>query len=215
MEQIAKAYEYNAMKYTVHLSLLLSLLLLMSCRQGNEYSPKQLYRMPTKSDKGIRAIVEIPAGTNRKIEYKAQRERFEIDSLRGQERVIDFLPYPGNYGFIPSTYMNPEKGGDGDALDILVISETLPTGAAIETIPIGALMLKDRDEIDTKIIAVPVDSSLRVIQATNFKDLLIDYNTAKYIIELWFLNYKGLGKTDLIGWRDERAAMDEIERWMK
>lgn len=201
------------MKYLSYSVAILSLSLLWMCRDGGHPSPQQLYRLPTKTDNGIQAVVEIPAGTNRKIEYKAQRERFETDTLRGQERVVNFLPYPGNYGFIPSTYMDPERGGDGDALDILIISESLPTGTPIETIPIASLLLKDKGELDTKIIAVPVDPSLRVIQATNFKDFLIEYNAAKYIIEQWFLSYKGTGKMDLIGWRDERVALEEIERW--
>lgn len=214
MEQIVKQYEYKTMKHVLYTLLVFSSLVLMGCRQDGTHSPEQLYRLPTKSDKGVRAVVEIPAGTNRKIEYQTQRERFEVDSIRGKERIIDFLPYPGNYGFIPSTYMDPEKGGDGDALDILVISETLPIGTAIETIPIAALLLKDGGEIDTKIIAIPVDPDLRVIDATDFKEFFIKYNAAKYMIELWFLNYKGVGEMELIGWRDERVAMDEIERWI-
>ena len=214
MEQIVKLCEYKSMKLLLQSVIIIgALLFCCSCRQEGHPSPQQLYRLPTKTDKGIRAVVEIPAGTNRKIEYKDERKRFETDSIRGAERIIDFLPYPGNYGFIPSTYMNPDQGGDGDALDILVISESLPTGTTIETIPIATLLLKDRGRLDTKIIAVPVDSSLRVIQASNFQEFMVNYSTAKYRIELWFLNYKGVGKVDLIGWRDERVAKTEIERW--
>lgn len=216
MEQIVKLYEYKTMKYLLTSVILASALLCCSsCRQSGQVPPQQLYRLPTKTDKGIQAVIEIPAGTNRKIEYQTQRARFEVDSLGGRERMIDFLPYPGNYGFIPSTYMSPERGGDGDALDILVISESLPTGTPVETIPIGALLLKDNGELDTKIIAVPADASLRVIQASNFREFMVDYSTAKYMIELWFLNYKGIGQVDLIGWRDERTAMEEIEYWQR
>jgi inorganic pyrophosphatase len=162
---------------------------------------------------GVNVIIEIPAGTNHKIEYDYATKTFKVDQENGKDRVIDFLPYPGNYGFIPGTLMDKEKGGDGDALDILVIAESLPTGTAIEVIPIAALELLDNGEIDTKLIAIPVDSTLRVIQATNFEDFMIEYNIVQTIIKDWFLNYKGLGKVEMVAWKDEKFAMAKIEKW--
>ena len=43
---------------------------------------------------------------------------FIIDKKNGEERIVQFLPYVGNYGYIPSTFSDPEEGGDGDALDV-------------------------------------------------------------------------------------------------
>ena len=48
------------------------------------------------------------------------------------DRIVNFLPYPANYGFIPSTFMDKKKGGDGDALDILLISEHMVTGTVVD-----------------------------------------------------------------------------------
>ena len=162
---------------------------------------------------GVNMVVEIPAGTNHKIEYQKDRKVFENDLENGQDRIIQFLPYPGNYGFIPSTYMDPNQGGDGDALDILLIAEHLETGEVAEVRPIAALRLNDRGEIDTKIIAVPMDKTQNYIQAENFVEFMLEYDSAKRIIEEWFLNYKGLGTTELLGWEDEQFAMREIEKW--
>ena len=162
---------------------------------------------------GINVVVEIPAGTNHKIEYQADKERFENDLIDGKTRVIDFLPYPGNYGFIPSTYMDPKRGGDGDALDVLVIGESVATGAVLEALPVGVLLLKDKGELDSKIIAVPLDAAKRSMQVANFQDLLIEYDAAKRIVEEWFLNYKGYGTMELIGWQDEEYAWNEIRKW--
>lgn len=170
-------------------------------------------QLSTKTGRGIQAVVEIPAGTNRKIEFNSERRQFETDSLDGQPRIVDFLPYPGNYGFIPSTLMDEAEGGDGDALDVLIICESVATGTVMEILPIAALLLRDQGELDTKIIAVPVDSTLRTIHAATYEDWFIDYSAAKYIIEQWFLNYKGLGQTEFIGWKDAKQAMAEIEKW--
>ena len=108
--------------------------------------------------------------------------------------MIKFLPYLGNYGFIPSTYSDPNKGGDGDALDILVLSESAKIGDVIETVPIAILKLIDDGEIDYKIISVPSDRNNRIIDVDNFKDFNKNYAEVKLIIETWFLNYNKLDK---------------------
>jgi len=173
-----------------------------------------VYRAPAITDTGsINAVIEIPAGTNQKIEFNTENERFETDQLEGKDRVIDFLPYPANYGFIPSTLMDPERGGDGDALDVLVIAAAQPTGTLIAIRPIAVLNLIDDGAIDTKIIAVPSDTSLQIIQVANFEDFLIKYNAGMRIIETWFLNYKGLGRTRLKSWENEHQALMEIKKW--
>ncbi len=187
------------------------ILLFIACTDNKE----ALYIQPTQTEEGIMAVIEIPAGTNHKIEYNPQTKQFENDTLDGAIRVIDFLPYPGNYGFIPSTKMDEDRGGDGDALDVLVIGESLPTGTSVATRPIGVLLLKDRGEIDSKIIALPADSSKCIVKAANYEDFYIKYNAAHHIIQEWFMNYKGLGRMELVGWRDEQYALSEIAKWSK
>lgn len=171
--------------------------------------------LAARTENGVNAVIEIPAGTNHKIEYDKEKGIFINDQKDGKDRVIEFLPYPGNYGFIPSTYMAPEKGGDGDALDILVLGESLPTGTVIEVTPIGALLLLDEGEVDTKIIAIPSDTSLQVIPIKGYRDFSIQYDGAKHIVESWFLYYDGLGTNQFNGWRDESYAMELIERWIR
>lgn len=192
------------------LFLVLSLLFMYSCKQSGKVN---YYTLSTESEQGINAVIEIPAGSNHKIEYNSDNNRFENDTLNGQIRVIDFLSYPANYGFIPSTLMDENKGGDGDALDILVIAEHLPTGTVIEVKPIATLLLNDNHELDTKIIAIPLDSSLQIISANDYMAFMTKYYGAANIIQNWFLNYKGLGETSLIGWQDEQYARQEINKW--
>ena len=185
------------------------LVLLIGCRPNKQ----DVYKLPAKTEKGIHAVIEIPAGSNHKIEFNPSSKQFEVDQQDGADRVVDFLPYPANYGFIPSTRMDKSLGGDGDALDVLVIAERLETGTAIEVKPIATLLLEDLGKIDTKIIAVPADSSLAVIEAFDFQDFMLEYSGAKQIIQDWFLNYKGMGKVRLVAWQNERYAMNEIEKW--
>lgn len=94
--------------------------------------------------------------------------KYEIDKESGYLRVdrpqlTSSLP-PALYGFIPQTYCGDEvaklaptcKLGDGDPLDILVISER-PINRNEVIVParvIGGLRMIDRGEADDKIIAV-------------------------------------------------------------
>ncbi|MBN4052024.1 inorganic diphosphatase [Cytophagaceae bacterium AH-315-L13] len=165
------------------------------------------------TDNFVNAVIEIPGGTNHKIEYDENTNTFPCDQENGKNRIIDFLAYPGNYGFIPSTLMDEELGGDGDALDILVLSESMSTGTILKTIPIAILKLKDKGALDSKIISIPADKNKQIIKATTLNELIQGYPQVKTIIETWFLHYKGVGKMELIGWADEKAAMSEIEKY--
>ena len=113
-------------KLMQYILILTVTLLLSSCSKGQpsiDYGALTTY----STDGHLQMVVEIPAGTNKKFEYNYESRTFPADIKNGNDRVISFLPYPGNNGFIPSTKMDRDRGGDGDALDILLLSEHLPT----------------------------------------------------------------------------------------
>ena len=202
----------NKMKTTQFIIFSLSFLLLFSCKETE--ANKDYYHLPTYSkSKNVQAVVEIPAGTNHKIEYDKISRKFVIDSTEGKARIIDFLPYLGNYGFIPSTYSDPEKGGDGDALDVLIIGENLATGSIVEIIPIALLELSDDGESDNKIIAIPADKKNRIIKAANFDDFSTKYPEIRKMIGTWFENYDLNDEVQILRWTGEEAAKKEISKW--
>ena len=95
----------------------------------------------------INAIIEVP--------MNADPVKYEMDKESGAVFVDRFIAtpmyYPCNYGFIPHTL-----GGDGDPLDILVISDfAIISGAVILVKPIGVLLMEDEKGMDEKILAVP------------------------------------------------------------
>lgn len=170
--------------------------------------------LPSFSAKGLlQGVIEIPAGTNTKYEYNKQLLQFEPDIRDGVPRRVNFMSYPLNYGFIPSTKMEKARGGDGDPLDVLVLAEHLPTGTVIELEPIGLLLLKDLGELDNKVLAIPADPTKRIIQASNWMEFQRDYSAIRHIIELFFLYYDGLGTMTIMGWADEKAALEEVKKW--
>lgn len=181
----------------------------------NFMKKQNLLELSAFTDEGhLQGIIEIPAGTNHKFEYNKQTFEFQNDMRDDKPRVIDFLPYPVNYGFIPSTRMDHARGGDGDPLDVLVLAEYLPTGTVIPVQPIGLLLLKDLGEWDNKVLAIPVDPGLRIVRATNWQEFQRDYSAARHLLETFFLYYDGLGTMTPMGWDDERAALAEVRKWL-
>ena len=193
-------------------TFLLLLSISFACNKSKTVDP---YTVATIAGDFIQVVVEIPAGTNHKIEFDHLTGEFKNDQIDGKDRIINFLPYPGNYGFIPGTLMEKEQGGDGDALDVLVICESVPTASLIQVIPIGALVLNDQGEIDTKLIAIPADPNLQVIKAEGFMDFSLRYDAARRIIEDWFQNYKGAGGVEIVRWEDEDYAWARVKKWTK
>lgn len=123
---------------------------------------------------GISAGSDAPQRVTTYIEIvPTDTVKYEIDKFTGHLRVDRPQRYsnvcPSLYGFIPRTYCGDSVAarcnemantnnvvGDGDPLDILVLSEkTFAQGNfTAKAIPIGGLRMIDNDEADDKIIAV-------------------------------------------------------------
>ncbi len=142
------------------------------------------------SDSSVHAIIENPAGVTDKWEVETRQGTGEFvqDILDGRPRVVNYLAYPVNYGCIPRT-----TGGDGDALDIVVLGPALARGAVVPVRIIGALQLEDSGEQDDKLIAVLPDGPFASV--TTMAELNAQYAGVTLILETWFTNYKGPGRT--------------------
>lgn len=112
----------------------------------------------------VTVFIEIVPRDTVKYEVDKETGYLKIDRPQQYSNVV-----PANYGFIPQTYCGegianmartrsgkPIKQGDGDPLDILVLSEHhIPRGDIIlKAAPIGGFCLIDGGEADDKIIAV-------------------------------------------------------------
>lgn len=112
-----------------------------------------------KAPNVVQAFIEIvPADT----------VKYELDKMSGILKVDRPQRFsslcPTLYGFVPQSYCGERiaklsgkaSRGDGDPLDICVISERgIPQGnILLNAIPIGGLLMIDHDEADDKIIAV-------------------------------------------------------------
>ena len=96
----------------------------------------------------INVVIEIPTGSNHKIEWDRENACFMLDRIE----PIAFAK-PCNYGFIPQTLDE-----DGDELDVLMITDQpLTTGIRMVGKVLGVMKFEDDGEVDDKIIAVAAD----------------------------------------------------------
>lgn len=161
---------------------------------------------PGKIEEGIiNTVIEVSEGSILKIEYRRNSGAFELDRVEPS-----IFPKPANYGFIPQTL-----DGDGDELDTLVIcAEPIPTGVYLQAKVIGILIFEDDNEIDHKIICVPLDDRNTGNNVASLENLGERW---KQKIEFHFNRYKDLkkpGTTKVVGWGSAQAAQKVIQEAM-
>jgi inorganic pyrophosphatase len=165
-------------------------------------------------NKQLQAVILTPAGSNSPHTYDAVKKEFKPAIDAGLTAKIKFLPMPGNWGFIPSTkYHNAAQ--EDKLLNVLVLSESVPTGTIQELTPISTLLLNIEDELTPIIIAIPARPSEQVVAATDYEDFANEHSAVKEILQKWFLNYQPEKKVRLVGWKDEKYTEDFIRKWLQ
>ena len=131
--------------------------------------------------------------------------KYEIDKARGILKVDRPQLYsnvvPALYGFIPQNYCHDEVAalcmaqtgltgieGDGDPLDILVLTEhrIAQGNILVQAIPIGGFRMIDKNQADDKIIAVLQQDSMYA----HFHDISELPDGIVNRIKHYFLTYK-------------------------
>lgn len=164
----------------------------------NKAHPWHGIRIGDNTPQEVTVFIEIVPSDTVKYEVDKETGYLKIDRPQQYSNVV-----PANYGFIPQTYcaegvagIAREKSGrditegDGDPLDILVLSEHhIPRGDIIlKAKPIGGFCLIDGGEADDKIIAVLTGDKVY----SEYQDIT---ELPKGIIERfehYFLTYKSL-----------------------
>jgi inorganic pyrophosphatase len=160
------------------------------------------------TDNVINAVIEISAGSTEKWEIDNFSGKIRRDFEKESPRVIKFLPYPGNYGLIPQTFQDKSLGGDGDALDIIVLSNRIPKGSIVPVRVMGSMRLLDDGETDDKYIAV-LENSKIFQDVKNISEMMIKFPGSIQIVRLWFEGYKK-NKIQFVGYHDRDAALKTI-----
>ena len=154
----------------------------------------------------INVVVEIPTGSNHKIEWDRENACFMLDRVEPMA-----FAKPCNYGFIPQTLDE-----DGDELDALIITDQpLTTGIYLTAKVLGVMKFVDDGEVDDKIICVPADDRNNGDCYNTLEDL--PKRTLEQI-EFHFNHYKDLkkpGTTKVEKFGDAAEAKEVIKAAIK
>ncbi len=164
----------------------------------NKAHPWHGIEVGEKAPAEVMVFIEIVPRDTVKYEVDKETGYLIIDRPQQYSNVV-----PANYGFIPQTYCGeniaqmasrnsgrPIEKGDGDPLDILVLSEHhIPRGDIIlKAKPIGGFCLLDDGEADDKIIATLVGDKIYE-QYADISDLP---ESIVKRLQHYFLTYKNL-----------------------
>ena len=160
-------------------------------------------------DSLVQVVVEIPSGTHEKWEVNKKSGQLEWQKISGDSmRVVDYLAYPANYGFIPQTYLPKEAGGDGDPVDIFVLGPYVPRESVLQVRLVGMIHMVDTGEEDSKLLAVRYGSS--VMDVGSLMELEENYAGALDILRTWLQNYKGPGQVEVLSFGDQQEAWNYL-----
>jgi len=195
---------------------ILILLLLKTCAdkdkvENNIVTQNLLHDVvPFTNDSLVNVVIEIPAGTSQKWEVNKISGRIEWEQVTADSlRVIDYLSYPANYGFIPQTLVSATSGGDGDPADVFVLGPAMDRETITNVRIIGIINMLDNGESDAKLLGV--NTSETAFNVHTFEMLLNEYPGVIDIIKLWLSHYKGAGMVEIISVDDEKVAMEYVK----
>ena len=189
------------------------LILLYACGNSNrvEHTGIKIHNYlhdiaPFTSDSLVNVVIEIPAGSNQKWEVNKVTGQIEWEQISPDSfRVINYLPYPANYGFIPQTLLPQASGGDGDPVDVFVLGSSIARERIVKVRIVGIIHMLDNNEFDSKLLAVNTDEP--GFEINSYEMLNNSYPGVIDIIKLWLLHYKGPDKIKILSVNDEREAI--------
>jgi inorganic pyrophosphatase len=175
--------------------------------KNNKNDKINLNQISFGSLEAFNVLVEIPEGSNLKYELDEASGKMKVDF------VFKDLYFPFNYGFIPHTL-----GGDGDALDAIVLSaKPILSGSVTLCRAVGIFETVDTGEVDNKLIVVPVAdnlakkyqdiSDLPKDSLKKWTDLYLEIARQKNKVKRKFIEVKGL--------KNKQAALEEIKNSLK
>lgn len=165
----------------------------------------------------VQVVVEMPAGSSHEQRYNPETQQFEPLQQPGASELIEFLPTPGNMGFIPGTQTAATSAQTaGKPVPALVLAESQPAGTVLEVDPVALLVLDINGSLEPVVLAVPARPAQRILpDATDWATLNRHYPGVRQSLSLWFQHRNSAAETRIAGWQDEKAAERYIRRWLR
>jgi len=123
----------------------------------------------------------------------------KITNPAGENAILgdlDFLPPPFNIGEF-----------ENNKYRFIVLSDRVKKGKAVRVRPIARVELMDTILKEAYIVAIPVDTSKRIMELESYGELATEYTFVKYILENWL---KATAKHPYVDieWKSEQSSLD-------
>gem|GEM_PF-7000883 len=129
--------------------------------------------------------------------------------------VTQFLPYPGNYGFVPGTTIPSPDGKQTKQVPVMLLSAHAIKGDIVEFRPVGLIKISGDAAWRDVVIGVPLDTSLQIIhEVRTFFDLQVKCISCVRILYEWMLNYERDTELPFRGWGTELEGEQFILDYM-
>lgn len=154
----------------------------------------------------FQATVQQPAGSV--VLPAADTNSAEIPSEDGlpfysSSDVLLYLPAPANLAIAQKS---------GSDIDVVVLAPRLAKGRSIELIPIGLMEFSDGSQVELKIIAIPSNPSFQIIKSPSLEQLQLNYPGVIDILAIWFENAYSNRQSEFLGMKDEKEALNVLNR---
>ncbi|WP_082017127.1 inorganic diphosphatase [Hymenobacter sp. DG25B] len=189
---------------------LLSLMLLAGLLGAASSCGTDYANLPTFSAerKLLQVVVEVPAGTNHLQYFDPATQEFRAMHRAGLEQVVEYLPCPGNQGFIPGT----RAAGSELPMQSLVLAETQAQGTIMEVLPLALLTLDDNGTLKNIVVTTPARPSQQILpKVESWQDLTRQYPSVREAVRQWYQHQGRAGEIRIVSWKDERAAEQAVK----
>jgi len=172
---------------------------MMACQDKKSFDDLQTYSRDGKPH----FIVMNPAGSVEKFQYDNESNGFKVKTTDGINESVDFLPFPANFGFIPSTHADGED--KGELLYGFLIASQLSIQTMVDIKPLGAVSVMTGGNQMQFVFCIPDEKSLRI----DSEDVGEMHDDMKTLFEMWLTNAYDVDS--ISGWHDSAYANELIK----
>jgi inorganic pyrophosphatase len=153
----------------------------------------------------VTVIIETPAGNRNKFKYDPDHRAFKLSKVLPEGMI-----FPYDFGYVPST-----KAGDGDPLDVLVLTdEPLAMGCHVDCRLVGVIETEQEEKgkrnRNDRVLAVATQSLLY----SDVEDIADLNGTVLKQIEDFFVNYQRVRnvKVTILGRGGPKRAVETLHK---
>jgi inorganic pyrophosphatase len=155
------------------------------------------------------AFVSLISCKTQKQESSKALEKYE---KRGLEVILThamgdryndmaYLPVPFNLGYA--------LNGLADTLNVIILGERI-SQKKIRVKPFGVLHMREMQRSKRYLLTEPMDAGLVSLDVSSIDQFHTQFYSVRWILETWLSNYLGLGKTEILDWKNERVAQEMV-----